>query len=115
MAGLVSVSALTKVKSILIKNINHYLIEDAGMTECDVKLYSLSTCIYCKDTKEFLDQCGIKYKCIEVDKLELEQRRKVLEELKEIKPECAFPTIIIGDQVIVGLQKDEIKEILGIK
>ena len=85
------------------------------MTECDVTLYSLSTCGHCKDTKEFLTQCGINYKCIEVDKLDLEQRRKVLEKLKEIKPECAFPTIIIGDNVIVGLQKDEIKEILGIK
>lgn len=85
------------------------------MTECDVTLYSLSTCIHCKDTKEFLNQCGINYKCIEVDKLDLEQRRKVLEQLKEIRPECSFPTIIIGDNVIIGLQKEEIKEILGIK
>ncbi|MCX5893476.1 MAG: glutaredoxin family protein [Deltaproteobacteria bacterium] len=85
------------------------------MTECDVKLYSLSTCSHCKDAKEFLNQCGINYKCIEVDKLDLEQRRNVLEELKQIKPECAFPTIIIGDHVIIGLQKAEIKEILGIK
>jgi glutaredoxin len=58
--------------------------------QCDVKLYALSTCIHCRDTKEFLNQCGIKYQCIEVDKLDLEQRRKVLEELKEIKPECAY-------------------------
>lgn len=85
------------------------------MNECDVKLYSLSTCSHCQDTKEFLSQCGINYKCIEVDKLDLEQRNKVLEELKKIKPECAFPTIIIGDNVIIGLQKEEIKELLGIK
>lgn len=85
------------------------------MTECEVKLYSLSTCSHCKDTKEFLNQCGITYQCIEVDKLDLEQRRKVLEELKAINPECAFPTIIIGDHVIVGLQKEKIKEIIGIK
>ncbi len=85
------------------------------MTECEVKLYSLSTCSHCKDTKEFLNQCGIKYQCIEVDKLDLEQRKKVLVELKKIKPECAFPTIIIGDQVIIGLQKEEIKGLLGIK
>ena len=85
------------------------------MSECDVTLYSLSTCSHCKDTKEFLNQCGVKYQCIEVDKLDLEQRRKAIEELKEIKPECSFPTIVIGDQVIIGLQKDEIKEILGIK
>ena len=85
------------------------------MNQCDVKLYSLSTCSHCKDTKEFLNQCGVGYQCIEVDKLDQEQRKKVLEELKEVNPNCAFPTIIIGDKVIVGLQKEEIKEVLGLK
>jgi glutaredoxin-like protein NrdH len=85
------------------------------MNQCDVKLYSLSTCIHCKDTKEFLHQCGVGYKCIEVDKLDPEQREKVLTELKKVNPKCGFPTIIIGDNVIVGLQKDKIKEVLEIK
>ena len=85
------------------------------MNQCDVKLYSLSTCIHCKDAKEFLNQCGVGYKCIEVDKLDLEQRKKVLAQLKEVNPKCAFPTIMIGDKVILGLQKEEIKEVLGLK
>jgi glutaredoxin-like protein NrdH len=49
-----------------------------------------------------------------VDELAPEERKKVLMELKEISPQCAFPTIVIGSSVIVGLQKEEIKEILGI-
>jgi glutaredoxin-like protein NrdH len=81
----------------------------------DVKIYSLTTCSHCRDTKEFLNQCGVAYKCINVDELVPEERNKVLMELKELSPECAFPTIIIGDKVIVGLQKKEIKEVLGIK
>ena len=84
------------------------------MNQCDVQLYSLSTCIHCRDTKEFLSQCGINYNCIEVDKLDPERRKQVLTELKQLNPECGFPTIIVGDKVIVGLQKEEIKEILGI-
>ena len=83
--------------------------------QCDVKIYSLTTCIHCRDTKEFLSQCGIAYKCINVDELVPEERKKVLMELKELSPECSFPTIVIGDNVIVGLHKKEIKEILGIK
>ena len=35
-------------------------------------------------------------------------------ELKQVNPQCTFPTIIIGDNVIVGLQKEEIKEIMGL-
>ncbi|MCL4504283.1 MAG: hypothetical protein M1438_20860 [Deltaproteobacteria bacterium] len=50
-----------------------------------------------------------------MDKLAPEQRKKVIEELKAIKPECAFPTVIIGDKIIVGFQKEELKEVLGIK
>ncbi len=84
------------------------------MNKCDVQLYSLSTCIHCRDTKEFLSRCGVDYNCIEVDKLDPERRQQVLEELKQLNPACAFPTIVVGDKVIVGLQKEEIKEILGI-
>ena len=84
------------------------------MKECDVKLYALSTCIHCKNTKEFLNQCGVNYDCVDVDTLEAEQRKKLLEEIRKINPECAFPTLVIGDKVIIGFKKDEIKEILGI-
>ena len=85
------------------------------MKECDVKLYALSTCIHCRNTKEFLDQCGVKYDCVDVDTLEAEPRKKVLEEIRKINPKCAFPTLVIGDKVIVGFKKDEIKETLGIQ
>ena len=78
----------------------------------DVKLYALSTCIHCKNTKAFLDECGTKYDCVYVDKLEGEERKKVIEEVKEINPSLSFPTLIIGDKVIVGFKKDEIKELL---
>ncbi len=85
------------------------------MNECDVRIFSLSTCIHCRDTKEFFKQCGIAYDCVEVDKLEPEERSKVLEDLKHLNPACSFPTIIVGDKIIIGLRKEEIKEILGIK
>jgi glutaredoxin-like protein NrdH len=91
------------------------LTKDTKMEQCPVKLYSLSTCIHCKDTKEFLNHCGIDPDCIDVDKLDLEQRKKVLQEIQQINPKCTFPTIVIGDKVIVGFQKDELREILGLK
>jgi glutaredoxin-like protein NrdH len=91
------------------------LSKDTKMEQCPVKLYSLSTCIHCKDTKEFLNHCGIDPDCVDVDTLDLEQRKKVLQEIRQLNPECTFPTIVVGDKVIVGFQKDELKEILGIK
>ena len=84
------------------------------MQPCQVKVYSLSTCSHCKDTKKFLDQCGIDYDCVEIDKLDPEKRRKFIEEIKRLNPQCSFPTVVAGDKVIVGFKQDELKEALGI-
>ena len=84
------------------------------MEQCPVKLYALSTCIHCKNAKEFLSQCGVATDCVDVDKLEGEDRKKLLEEIRKINPACSFPTIVVGDKVIVGFKKDELKEVLGI-
>jgi glutaredoxin-like protein NrdH len=85
------------------------------MQPCHVKVYSLSTCSHCKDTKEFLNQCGVDYDCVEIDKLDPEKRRKFLEEIKRLNPQCSFPTVVAGDKVIVGFKQAELKEALGIK
>jgi glutaredoxin-like protein NrdH len=84
------------------------------MKECDIKLYALSTCIHCKNTKELLDDCGVNYHCIDVDKLDGDARKNVLEEIKAVNPTCSFPTLIIGDKIIVGFRADEIKEALNL-
>ena len=80
-----------------------------------VKVYALSTCIHCRDTKEFLDRCGIDYDCVDVDKLEGEDRKRLIAEIKETNPGCAFPMIMIGPKVIIGFRKEEIKEALNLE
>lgn len=84
------------------------------MADCDVMLYALSTCIHCKNTKEYLDDCGVKYDCVEVDKLDGDERKNIIEEIKKVNPSCSFPTIVIGDKIIVGFRKEEIKEALNL-
>jgi len=84
------------------------------MKPCEVKLYSLSTCSHCQDTKDLLNQCRVDYACVDVDQLDPEKRQKFLTEIKQLNPECTFPTLVIDDKVIVGFKKDEIKEALGI-
>lgn len=79
-----------------------------------VKLYALSTCIHCKKTKELLNKYGAEYGCIDVDKLEGEERRAVLEEVRQFNPSLSFPTLICGDTVIVGYREAEIKDALNL-
>ncbi len=84
------------------------------MADRDVKLYSLSTCSHCKCTKQLLSDCGIEYACTDVDKLPKDEIAQILEEIKKVNERCSFPTIIIGDKVIVGYKEQEIKEALGL-
>jgi len=80
----------------------------------DVKIYTLSTCSHCRATKKFLDECKIQYDFTDVDTLQGEERKAILDDIRKVNPKCSFPTIIIGDRVIVGFKEDEIKEALGL-
>jgi glutaredoxin-like protein NrdH len=82
--------------------------------ESPVTVYSLSTCSHCKSTKKMLSECTIKYEFVDVDLLEGDERKAILEDVKKFNPKCSFPTIIIGDKVIVGFKEKEIKEALGL-
>ncbi len=84
------------------------------MKNSDVKLFALSTCSHCKSTKKLLDECTVKYEMVEVDLLEGDKRKAILEDVKRINPRCSFPTIVIGDKVIVGYKESQIKEALGL-
>jgi glutaredoxin len=81
--------------------------------ENKVKVYTLSTCSHCKATKRFLDECSIKYEFTDVDMLQGEERQAILDDVRKFNPRCSFPTIIIGEKVIVGFKENEIKEALG--
>jgi glutaredoxin len=79
-----------------------------------VKMYTLSTCSHCKSAKTFLNDCALKYKFTDVDMLTGEERATIIEDLKRSNPYCSFPTIIIGDKVIVGFNEKAIREALGL-
>ena len=84
------------------------------MSDKEVKVFSLSTCSHCKSTKRFLDECTVKYDFVDVDLLKGDERKAILEDVKKFNPKCSFPTIIIGEKVIVGFKEKDIKEALGL-
>lgn len=85
-----------------------------GENRGDVKLYALSTCVWCKRTKRLLEDLGVTYRYIFVDLLDRDSRNEVETEVIKWNPRCSFPTMIIDDKrCIVGFQEEEIKEALG--
>ena len=53
------------------------------MTDKPVKLYTLSTCSHCKSTKKFLNECTIQYEFVDVDLLEGDERKAIIEDIEE--------------------------------
>lgn len=80
-----------------------------------IKLYALSTCSHCARTKRFFEECNLKVVIIDVDLLNGEERTKAINEVRRLNPDVSFPTIVIGDKVIVGFNELRIKEALGLK
>ena len=83
-------------------------------TDKEVKIFSLSTCSHCKSTKKLLSDCTVKYEFVDVDLLEGDERKAILEDVRKFNPKCSFPTIIIGQKVIVGFKEKEIRKALGL-
>ncbi|MGZ4850726.1 MAG: glutaredoxin family protein [Candidatus Bathyarchaeia archaeon] len=80
-----------------------------------VTLYALSTCVWCKLTKQFLNENGIEYEFIDVDMLEDDEKTKAHETITSKGGMLSYPTIIVDDRVVItGFRKDKLKEVLGV-
>ncbi|MEJ2697338.1 MAG: glutaredoxin family protein [Candidatus Sulfobium sp.] len=79
-----------------------------------VKMYTLSTCIHCRAAKKFLENCGVEYEFRDVDLASGEEQPELINEVKKFNPRCTFPTIIIGNKIIVGFREEVIREALGL-
>ena len=77
-----------------------------------IKIYTLSTCSHCRNAKKFLNENNVPYEATDVDMLEGAARAAVIEEVKKINSRCTFPTIAVGDQVIVGFNENELRKAL---
>lgn len=80
-----------------------------------VVLYTLSTCAWCKMTKQFLKDNDIEYEYVDIDLCEEEDKQKIRDHIRSKGGSLSYPTVIIDDNVLVtGFRKDQLKEILSI-
>jgi glutaredoxin len=79
-----------------------------------VKIYTLSTCSHCKAAKKFLNENAVVFDATDVDLLQGADREAMLNEVIQYNPQRSFPTIVIGNQVIIGFKEAALREALGI-
>jgi glutaredoxin-like protein NrdH len=83
--------------------------------EHPVKFYGLSTCVWCKRTRKFLEEQEIQFEYVYIDKLKGKEREEAIEQVRCWNPAVSFPTVVIGDdQCVIGYKPEKIKETLGL-
>ncbi len=80
-----------------------------------IKLYTLSTCSHCSRTKRFFNDNGIPMEYVDVDLLSGSDREQIMDEVRKLNPDCSFPTICIGDVVVIGFNEEKLRKALNIQ
>jgi glutaredoxin-like protein NrdH len=85
-----------------------------GKDRGTVVLYALSTCAWCRRTRQMLDSLGIGYEYVYVDLLGSKEQDEAMAEMRRWNPGCSFPTIVVDSrEVIRGFDEARIRELLG--
>jgi len=78
----------------------------------DIVLYALSTCRWCRKTKELLADLNIRHRYVFVDQLDKEGKNRAMVEMEKHDRSGSFPMIVIdGKDVIKGFKEDEIRRL----
>lgn len=75
-----------------------------------VDIYTTPTCAFCKATKEFFKEHGVEY--TEHDVSADEEAR---EEMIEISEQMGVPVTKVGDEIVVGFNKNKLAELLNLE
>lgn len=84
-----------------------------GSDEHKIMLYALSTCGWCRKTRDLLAELGVAYDFAYLDILPKDEQNDALRELGQYNQSGNFPTVVIdGDKVIIGFREQELREAL---
>jgi len=79
-----------------------------------VMIYTLSTCVWCKMTKQFLKDLDVEYNYVDIDLCREDEKNKIKNSILEKGGELSYPVILIDDILINGFVKKKIKEVLEV-
>lgn len=85
-----------------------------GVNKGIVTMYGLSTCVWCKKTRQLLTDLGVEFDYIYVDLLNRQEKDAVVDEIERFNPLGSYPMIIINKRkAILGFNEKEIREEFG--
>jgi glutaredoxin-like protein NrdH len=82
-----------------------------GINKGKIVMYGLSTCVWCKKTRQLLTDLGVDFDYVYVDLLSGNEEEIAIKEVKRFNPSVSFPTVIINDErAILGFDEQAIRK-----
>jgi len=79
----------------------------------NITILTLSTCMWCKKCKAWLNERDIQYRYVDIDKINFEEKSKLLDHLREkYNSRISYPFMICDDEAIVGYNPNKYEELL---
>lgn len=80
-----------------------------------IKVYALSTCPWCRKTKQFFKDKGVEFEAFDYDLCQPDLQKAILEEMRKYDAGDSFPFVLIGDEFVQGYDPESYCRILGIE
>jgi len=75
-------------------------------------MYTLSTCPWCRKTKQWFNDHGIPFEFVDYDKTTVDEQRRIQDKVKKENLTLSFPIVYIDDKVIQGYNPDKYSELV---
>lgn len=75
----------------------------------EATIYTTDSCTYCKQAKSFFDENNVSYNEFNVGK-DLEKRQEMIDKSGQM----GVPVITVGDEVIIGFNKQKLQQLLNL-
>ena len=75
----------------------------------DVKIYTTSSCGYCKIVKDFLKEHNIRYTEFDIG-MDAVKRNEIVERTGQM----GVPVIDVNGEIVIGFDKERLSKLLGI-
>jgi len=95
----------------VIDNLAKEVDGENGIDE-DILIFTLSTCMWCKKCKTFLNDHKMKYRYIDVDKIDVKDKSTLINYLKEkYESRISYPFLVCESGYVVGYNPNKYEEL----
>jgi glutaredoxin-like protein NrdH len=92
----------------------HHIKKVDGRQKADIFLFTLSTCGWCRKTKNLLNELGLAYSYLDMDQLNGEAQKEAVHFLDHWNQDHSYPTVVIDKkESFVGFNEESLRKLAG--